>query len=352
MVQLNLSTPTPINRTMYAGYYLKQLNRPAYRRFLLYASEVTGRSKYALQTDMLQSIYRYNISLLEYFQFRFYQKRPDERSTWAGTGYMYEYQLLMNPKDKRKILDDKTIFFKYYQPYIVHVIADREMLEDRGTIYELLHNRSGKIVFKAANGKCGNGVVIRPASEFTSSSLKEFMHQGGYDLAEAFIIQHPEINRLSPSAVNTVRIFTQLNQLNEVELLGSRLRISVNSQVDNMAAGNLAAPIDEETGIVSGPGVYSDITKADEHHHPVTGVEIPGFEIPWWKEMVKMVKEAQLFNLQNRSIGWDIVVTENGPGFIEGNHDWCKLLWQLPVKQGLKHKLEPHLKAFKNRIHA
>ena len=34
-----------------------------------------------------------------------------------------------------------------------------------------------------------------------------------------------------------------------------------------------------------------------------------------------MVKEAALMYPANRSIGWDIVVTEDGPGFIEGNHD-------------------------------
>ena len=43
-----------------------------------------------------------------------------------------------------------------------------------------------------------------------------------------------------------------------------------------------------------------------------------------------------------RSIGWDIVITENGPGFIEGNHDWCKLLWQLPVNTGMKSVLESY----------
>ena len=43
---------------------------------------------------------------------------------------------------------------------------------------------------------------------------------------------------------------------------------------------------------------------------------------------------------QNRSIGWDIVITPEGPGLIEGNHDWCKLVWQLPVGRGLKLLLE------------
>jgi hypothetical protein len=51
-----------------------------------------------------------------------------------------------------------------------------------------------------------------------------------------------------------------------------------------MAAGNMAAPIDEQTGKVSGVAVYSDITKHDQAKHPVTAIDIIGFEIPFWKK--------------------------------------------------------------------
>ena len=109
-----------------------------------------------------------------------------------------------------------------------------------------------------------------------------------------------------------------------------------------MAAGNIAAPINLETGQVNGPGVYSDITKDDEFKHPVTGVELVGFQIPYWSESLQMVIDAALLHPQNRSIGWDVAITDKGPELIEGNHDWCKLLWQLPVKKGLKSILEKH----------
>ena len=60
--------------------------------------------------------------------------------------------------------------------------------------------------------------------------------------------------------------------------------------MDNLAAGNIAAPIDDETGIISGSGVYSDITKAPESIHPVTGEKITGFQIPFLKETIELVK--------------------------------------------------------------
>lgn len=311
--------------------------------FMDYTAEKTKKSKIALLLNSVSCVFNYNVSILEYFQFRFFEKTASEREKWAGTGFMYEYQQKMNPVKGRSILDDKTEFYRSYKKFFVHKMADiNDVVTDENLVIQLLNNPSGKIVFKAADGNCGAQVKIMPTSEFDVSSIVTFMKKNNYDLVEEFVIQHPKLNELSPSGVNTVRIFSQLNVKNEVELLGCRLRISVDSPVDNMAAGNMAAPIDDITGVVSGPGVFSDITKTDKTKHPITGVEIVGIEIPFWKEVLAMVNEAHLAHPQNRSIGWDIVITENGPGFIEGNHDWCKLLWQLPVKKGMKSVLQKH----------
>lgn len=336
-----------LQRTMYLIYYFTQMKWDLLKKFLNYASQSSGKSKARLLLESVGDLYKYNTSILEYFQFKFYEKLPEEKRKWAGTGYMYEYQLKMNPPKYRDILDDKTKFYKAYQPFFVHVVSDLHGLQTQPElILKLLSNPSGKLVFKVADGKCGAQVLIKSVGEFNESSLIGFMKQGGYDLVEEFIMQHPALNALSPSAVNTVRIFTQLNSKGKVEVLGCRQRISVNSQVDNMAAGNLAAPIEEGSGIIAGPGVYSDITKSDESSHPVTGIPITGFQVPYWKEILSIVKAASLAHPQNRSIGWDVAITEKGPGLIEGNHDWCKLLWQLPVQQGLRPMLEKHSAEF------
>lgn len=332
-----------VKRSLYLGYYLKQLDREKFNRFLDHISQKMQRSKSLIIRDIITSVFKYNISILEYFQFRFFQLTKEERSLWAGTGYMYEYQLAMNPPNQRQILDDKTLFYKYYGDFLVHTVSSiADLKQDSKKAEKILHSPSGKLVFKQADGKCGAQVLIENSNKFDRFGMIEFMEKHDFGLVEEFIEQHPEMNRLSPSAVNTVRIITQLDSDGEVVILGCRLRISVDSPVDNMAAGNLAAPLDEDTGIVNGWGVYSDITKPDQEYHPVTDVKIPGFQVPFWKESLEMVKDAALRHPQNRSIGWDVVITERGPGLIEGNHDWCKLLWQLPVKKGLKLMLKDY----------
>ena len=326
-------------RLFYFIYYLKVLDWKKLRIFQTYLESHYG---FIIPKQWFLVFYnslKYNISILEYYQFRFFDKSHVEKLSWAGTGYMYEYQKAMNPISLRHILDDKRKFYKYYREFFLHHVYTLEELVGNSENIDDLYN-SKKIVFKVSDGKCGVSVNILESSQIDKNGIISFMKSHGYDMVETFIQQHNDLNRLSPSAVNTVRIFTQLNDKNEVEILGCRQRISIDCPVDNMAAGNIAAPINAITGVIDGPGVYSDITKEPEFIHPITGVEVVGFQVPFWKECLRLVKDAALKHSQNRSIGWDIVVTANGPGLIEGNHDWCKLVWQLPVNRGLKHLLK------------
>ena len=332
-----------INRFIYFVYYIKKLDYPKFSKFLAFASIAANRSKFAILSDVFFSVFKYNIGILDYFYFMFYEKDKNERSRWAGTGFMYEYHLRMNPKKSRHLLENKIEFLNNYSEFVKRDFADIETLKrNTGKASELLDNPTGKIVLKLSGGQVGAEVKFYDSKSFTNDSLVEEMKRHNFDLAEEYVVQHPALMALSPSGLNTVRIFTQLEG-ERVLFLGARLRISVNSQVDNLGAGNIAAPLDITTGKVTGPGVYSDITKQDEAIHPITCQPIEGFQVPFWNETITMVKEASLLNPENRSIGWDIAITATGPELIEGNHNWCKLLWQLPVKQGLKPMIQKYM---------
>jgi hypothetical protein len=331
-------------KILYFSYYLKELDKQKFRLFLRKAKEKTGKSTLSILTDVIKSVFKYNISILEYFQFHFYALPNEERLTYAGTGYMYEYQLKMNPKSQRSVLEDKVQFLKDYKEFIKHQhLSLFELENDPGIAEKIISNTSGKLVFKNAHGQCGNSIEVMQTEGLTQKKIIDRLKKTGNDLVEEYVVQHPDLMRISPSGLNTVRIITQLNAQDQVDIIGARLRITINSTVDNMAAGNMAAPINIQTGKLDGPGVYSDITKEDENYHPVTKIPIVGFQVPFWKEAVMLVTAAALKNKNNRSIGWDIAVTDKGPELIEGNHNWCKLLWQLPVKKGLKPVLESYL---------
>lgn len=290
---------------------------------------------------MVRDSLRFNISPLEYFQFGFYKSSDMNKEDWAGTGTMYEYQKKMNPPAARKILEDKRVFYSVYKEFIKHgIVSLDELKADLLQAYRVLHNRSNKLLFKPAKGSCGKVVKLLNRSDMTPPELRDYMIKNKFDLAEEYIIQHPEMCRLSHSGVNTIRIITQLDSKYGFRILGCRLRITVHSVVDNLAAGNIVACIDEKSGIVNSPGFYNDISRGRVNHHPVTGVSIIGFMIPYWDEIISLAEKLAFVDPSNRSVGWDIAVTEGGPDLIEGNHDWCRLVWQLPAQKGLKHLIE------------
>ena len=329
-----------LKRLIYLAYYFKETDWGKLKKFIYYVCENYNYSKAFLLGDMLWSSLKYNISPLDFFYFHFFEKGKEERLTYAGTGYMYEYQLKMNPKKTRNILENKLLFNEYYEDFIKHKYWKKtDILADTGNLNML----PSKIIFKSTDGQCGEGVQVIEVGQEVKQKVLDLLKTSKNDLLEEYIIQHDELMHLSPSGLNTVRIFTQLNSEGSVDYLGARLRISVNSNVDNLAAGNIAAPIDLKTGKITGPAVYSDITMQDVMQHPVTEQKIIGFQIPYWDEVLNMTHAAALLYPENRSIGWDVAITNDGPELLEGNHNWCKLLWQLPVKKGLKKDLEKYL---------
>jgi hypothetical protein len=333
-----------LKQILYLGHWIIKLDRTTFISFLNYAQKKSGRTKTGLLVDIVYSVLRYKISIIEYFQFNFFLAKKEERIKYVGTPLLEEYQLKMNPKSERSIVHNKLKFLEIYAPFIKHghaTLADLQANNDSAV--KVLHNKSGKIVLKSIFGERGMRIEVISVRDLDSQAIIKRLAATGNDFVEEYIIQHKDLMRLAPSAINTLRIVTQLNNNNEVDILSTLLRISINSAIDNWSAGNIAAPINPTTGIIECPACYKDITKPDEYYHPITGVEIVGFKIPYWKESLQLAKDAALFNKNNRSIGWDIAITDNGPDLIEGNHNWDKVTWQRFVKRGLKPLIEPYL---------
>lgn len=335
-----------MRRILYLGYFIKKSDYP---RLMVYARHAhkEGYSYLYLLFSMIYCTLKYMSGFDEFFIFRFYSKNSEERSKWACSGYMYEYQLKMNPKKYRDILDDKTKFYKHYGKYMVHSVADIADLETKPEILKKIYNNSsGKLVFKAKDGQCGNSVLVCKTSEIKMEDIVPFMKNNNWDLLEEYVIQHKDITNLSPFAVNTIRIVTQINKEGNVDILACRMRISGGANVDNFSHSShtgMAAAINMSTGIIELPAVLKDNFSEPVYIHPKTKVPIVGFKVPYWKETLELAKNAALSNPQNRSIGWDIVITDKGPGLIEGNHNWNRDIFQMPINKGLKGILDDYL---------
>jgi len=319
---------------------------PLLNKFIKYTADKSQKSIAFLVFDTVRSVFFYNISILEYFQFHFAFKPDEDRKQYAGTGFMYEYQKIMNPHTCREILEDKKLFYEMFKEESGRdAVFSKDILFNKSKVIEFLRSKNPKLVLKPSKGGSGKGLEIVNRSDIKEPThLELLMKRKKADMAEDFVYQHSSLMALSPVGLNTIRIITQIRDKKKVDFIGARLRVSINSIVDNLAAGNVAAVVSLESGIVSSKGFYSDITKEPISVHPITNVNIVGFQVPFWNETLELVKTAALkIANSNKSVGWDIGISETGPLLIEGNHDWCKLVWQLPSGVGLKADLVKYL---------
>ena len=138
----------------------------------------------------------------------------------------------------------------------------------------------------------------------------------GAGLLEELLVQHPEMSRLCPTSVNTVRIATLLGDKRE-GVVYAFLRIGNGKVMDNVDQGGMAARVDLATGKLL--TVAADKAGNVYDKHPMTGTPIVGFTIPYFKEAMDMCLQAMHKVPQVRFVAWDVAITADGPRFIEGN---------------------------------
>ena len=329
---LNILKNNPI---VYLGYFIKITNWKKLKSDIRFVHINHNYSIFYLIVDMIASSLKLGTSFHEYFYHSFVNKNKQERKAFASMAYMYEYQLLHNPKPTRYLIENKHVFLKEYADYIGRKWLNIS-ISTKEEIDKFIKGRS-KVVLKNALGGAGKSVKILSISDFTIESLLKYAKAHDYDLIEEFVSQHKALMNLSPNSLNTIRLITQINKNGEVDVIGTILRMGIDLNTDNLSTGGIACPINTETGVINGPGVSFDITKPDYYEHPVSKITLIGFQIPFWKDVVTICEKAALLHPVNKSIGWDVAIKDEGPLLLEGNHDWGARLWQMPVKRGLKH---------------
>ncbi len=145
---------------------------------------------------------------------------------------------------------------------------------------------------------------------------------GSAYLFQATIVQHPVMDRLNPSCINSVRMDTFVNKDGKSEILTAYVRMSINnSHVDNSSSGGCFVGIDMEKGELM-KNAYTFITVSGGltfTSHPLTGTVFQGFRVPYLEECRELVIKMANLVPSLRLIGWDVAISEDGPVLIEGN---------------------------------
>jgi hypothetical protein len=258
-----------------------------------------------------------------------------------------------------EILNDKIRFAKFciknnlpapkllgYSIKNVFIFNERsfkiENISDAMAFFNQLFHEIGlsKIIVKNIVSKGGKGILI-----LNKNSLGEQL-PGVYDtlLNQSFVFQeivsnHDLINKIYEHSVNTLRVDT-LYVDKEVHVLGACMRFGVGGNlIDNASAGGFYVPMDHIKGTLLKYGVQNIQNNGRcFRKHPDTDFVLKGFEVPFYKESIQLVKELTRL-LPNKIIGWDIAVTNEGPLVIEGNHDPGIVMTEIAHKGYRKHPL-------------
>ena len=176
-----------------------------------------------------------------------------------------------------------------------------------------------KLVVKPDRGSLGEGLeVVNYTDEQAAKDYFAGITAERPFICEEFIRQHPAMSQLNPASVNTIRVVSLL-QGGEVEIVSATLKTGFGDDniTDNLSMGGVGAQVDVKTGVVCTFG--KDFHFHTYTHHPYSGAQIIGLQIPHWDQAVALIKEGHKRLPQCMIYGWDIAITETGVDVVEAN---------------------------------
>ena len=279
--------------------------------------ERSGKSRLWLLLDMLRCGVRYNAGYMDYKIAAMYNLNDEQKKTVITRGISNSIVRRMNDKAYWHYFDDKTEFNTLFAGQIGRrwLRSDESLTEEQLTDF-----LSGlpSVLFKPLEGSSGVGIVKFSREDWEKDPHAFYLkiRSMGSAVLEELLVQHPEMARMCPTSVNTVRVATMLGDKQE-GIVYAFLRIGNGKVMDNVDQGGMAARVDLDSGTLK--TVAADKAGNVYEKHPMTGTEIIGFTIPCWEEVKKMCLQAMRKVPQMRYVAWDVAITPDGPRFIEGN---------------------------------
>ena len=258
---------------------------------------------------------RYGFGMADFLDYELYKRSKAELKEYFSTKDENVFYEKVSPSAYKKRYTVKPDFLADFKEY-----TKRDFIvPSEGNFDEFLDFLAKHPVFmsKPYDGLAGQDVTKEYSDKI--SDKKAFFDNAVSNrlFFEELIIQHPDMNALCPTSVNTMRMMT-FNDRGTPRLiwLGLRVGNGVNA-VDNFHAHGVGVNIDVNTGRLVGEAIDKDLNHFTEH--PTTHVRFDGFQIPCFNEAKEMVLKASLESDKILVVGWDVAISENGPVIIEGN---------------------------------
>lgn len=271
------------------------------------------KSQFRIIFDMILCAFKYQASFHDYLEFEFYNLNETQRETYLTRGKNNKIIKTFNNKEFFNFLDNKLEFNNRFKEFIKRDFLDmnKASLKD---FKEFVYNKD-KIIIKPIYGEGGHGIKIIEIKNQNLEQLFNYLLTKNDFFIEEIISQHQELNNLYDKSVNSLRMFTFCKD-NQVFFLTAILKIGNGEVMDNFSSGGMYAFLNNDGKVIT-----SAIDQKDDIYkvHPESKVNILGFQVPYMKECIELVKKAALTIPEIGYIGWDVAITDDGPVIIEGN---------------------------------
>ncbi len=331
------------------GYILRCVAGMDYKNLFLTVNRVhkkSGKARIPLFVDIVKCGFRYGAGYKDYELLEWWNLNAAQRATYITRGVNNTLINKCNDPDERHVLHNKDEFNTIFADTL-----GRKWIKFAGASFEDFEKfleGLDTILIKPNDANCGHGIQKLSVKDFPDArSLFDHLATTGCDISEEYIIQHPEMSRMYPCSVNTIRVVTILDEQGQSHIMYAAVRLGNEGRiVDNINAGGLSAPVDLETGILSKIAFDKNFNYYEEH--PYTGVKIIGFQIPMWEEAKALVLNSAKRIPKLRYVGWDVAITEKGPVFVEANHHPGHDIIQMPRHTPDKIGMLPEFKKYVN----
>jgi len=306
--------------------------------------------------DRLRLIHRWGYRSDDFEAYGFTHDRPvEDGPRFLGrTWYFERVRPALNPPAARALTENKWVFYRFADSLGLPVpptigLFDRlygttwdgaRGLRTVGAVLdELAARRPAGLVLKPVGGGQGQNVVILDEIDHATGSVLTRTGQrttleealDGLDLegvrgVSGYILQEPvsnhdDLRRFAPTTTNTLRVQTILTDDGQVHVQASVARLGRRGRMsDHWHSEGVAVAVDIDTGVMGSGTLMSSPERITEH--PDTGVRFTGETVPGWPQTVEVCRRAARSMHGLRSIGWDVVVTPDGPVLLEGNSLW------------------------------
>lgn len=318
-----------------------QIRRSKESYFPAYKRSNNKKSIFVIFAELIKLMLHWKCLPFHYFRYALYDKKYDYKTILdfiPETIFYYDIQPRINKG--YFLLDDKSVFEEYlkgqgiaYPKTVLKIKRDvifdeKSKVIDNSKAVELINeSKSNTIFFKPSSfGSGGHGI-------FSASRDREiFLDNNGKTIDETYIealrntdwiVQEKVENSKSISKIydyctNSFRILTYFTPKEGAKVIYCILKFGNNKAItDNAHTGGVYVRVDTETGVLFDTAYDENLHEYKEH--PYTKIPFAGEKVEGIKDLVRMAEDLGNKFPDITFVGWDIVLSPEGPVVLEGN---------------------------------